>query len=195
MPKHKQIEKKEIAFALYFSLADSRSLEKVANELGIALRTLQRWSTQENWANRLKEKGKIIAKEIEEQTLETVANIKSRHAKIAKLVITQYLSQLNDMIKNGIKPDFDVSGLKKMMEHELLAVGALYDQTPTTNPVNLINVNLPPAAQEFRTLMMMLPPEAQIAVTTAIRRMKEMNQNNQAELKKDYVKEGKNGQP
>lgn len=52
--------KHEVAFQLYKSLGSGRSLKNVAELLGYGERTIERWSTQDKWAERLdKEYGEV----------------------------------------------------------------------------------------------------------------------------------------
>lgn len=157
----------EQAFHMYVAMGGDRSLVRLAKELKVPASRVRAWNTKNHWSSRLRDIDQRVAeklkKEAEKSVIESVVAIKKRQADIAKIVISNMMKRLNQMIQDGIGLDFNVSDLEKMMKHELLVTGAATESTGI-NPVTLFNINLSAPAQKLDDVIQKLTPQTRMEV-------------------------------
>jgi len=168
----KQIEQTaNEAFERYWGMQENRSLKSIAELMKRPLRTVEMWSKKYNWSERIATRQEEINKKIAKETDETVQETKRMQFKIVKQAITKLLIRMQDQEKIGTLPDFSYNDLEKMLRHQLLLQGALYDQQPTINPLTFVSVNLSPAGQTLDSLLKSLTPEVRVEVIRAARKL------------------------
>lgn len=116
--KKENLHQKE-AFELYYSLGESRTLDKVAELLGRNKRTLYEWSTRFNWQERVLQYDIEISKKLKEKTVNTIANEKANYRKIIKLAISDFVKRLS----SGEIKVATVAELEKLIKMDLVLMG------------------------------------------------------------------------
>ena len=84
------------AFEHYYSLGESRSMQKVAIEVGKSLPTIKRYSVSFNWRTRVEQRDLSIADKVEKQTIATVVNSKARYREIIHDLTDEFVRAVAD---------------------------------------------------------------------------------------------------
>ena len=85
------------AFARYAAMGAGRSYARLAEDFGVAKRTVVKRATREKWAERLEEFERTVVQRSEERAVETVDSMNERHLKIARAVQGKALEALRSM--------------------------------------------------------------------------------------------------
>lgn len=107
------------AFEFYYSLGDSRNLEKVGEYVGKSTRTMYEWSRRFNWGDRVVQYDIEVNKKLQAKTINTVVDEKANYRKIIKLAINDFVKNLRD----GNLKVTSVSDLEKLMKLDLTLMG------------------------------------------------------------------------
>lgn len=120
------------AFEYYFELGDDRTLKSVADRFGIAVRSVEKWSSAFNWQEKVFLRDRAISEAVEKKLIKTVVDEKIKYKKIADNYINRVILGL------GLINEKDEEKRKK-----ILANGGI-EITPKTiwDLERLINLNL-----------------------------------------------------
>lgn len=92
-------EEKEIhrqAFEFYYLLGKKRNLRDVAKEFNKSLTSVHNWSQSFDWKNRIEIREIETARMLENETNETVVEIKARYQTILKALIEQAMKDFRE---------------------------------------------------------------------------------------------------
>lgn len=95
-PKTEKPQQRE-AFDVYYLMGDSRSVRKVAKQVGKSSTTIQNWSNQFNWQERVEIRDTTVKKAFDKQVEkvdDTIVNIKAQYHKLLKFVISEALKDI-----------------------------------------------------------------------------------------------------
>jgi len=87
-------EKQLQAFRIYQQMGDSRSLEKVAKEVGVSLGTMHNWSKAHSWQERLIEIEAKAQERIKKKMITELVNLKERQIGIARTLIDDTIERI-----------------------------------------------------------------------------------------------------
>jgi hypothetical protein len=120
-PKTEKPQQRE-AFEVYYLMGDVRSVRKVAKEVGKSSTTIQNWSNQFNWQERVEIRDTTVKKAFEKQVEkvdDTIVNIKAQYHKVLKFVIAEALKD----IQSGKLKITSVRDLIGVIELDLTLLG------------------------------------------------------------------------
>ncbi|WP_199615049.1 hypothetical protein [Paenibacillus alkalitolerans] len=83
------------AFDYYYSLGESRSLGKVAQNFGKADSTIKRWSSEFAWADRVQQRDHELGSEIIARTNEGILGFHEMNREIATKLVRDLLARVN----------------------------------------------------------------------------------------------------
>ena len=95
-PKQEKPIQRE-AFEVYYLLGEERSIRKVARQVNKSATTIQNWSNQFNWQERVEIRDSTVKRAFEEKVEkvdDTVVNIKAQYHKVLKFVIAEALKDI-----------------------------------------------------------------------------------------------------
>jgi hypothetical protein len=82
-------EHQRVAFEKYFEMGSTRSLTKLAKQLGVSVSTTKTWSRELRWRDRLEERGREVAKVMANRSIKSVADSKARNEQLLQLALVQ----------------------------------------------------------------------------------------------------------
>ena len=114
----KENEKQKAAFDLYYSMGDKRTIEAVANHIGMTSRTVGEWSRRFNWRDRVNQR------EIEDATAQggkanSVIDAKAEYRQIIRALVASFVKDYKDgkiKIKN-------IQDFERIVKLDLMLLG------------------------------------------------------------------------
>ncbi len=91
----------EEAFAYYVGLGPGRSYEAVAEHFGVSRRGIVKAAGREGWAERIAEIDRRARRRVDEQAVETLEQMGTRHLKMAQVIQGKALEALKNMPINS----------------------------------------------------------------------------------------------
>ena len=85
------------AFTYYFSLGANRSFQALATEYGVSKQAVSKLATSENWKERLEAIAQRAREKTDQQIVETIEEMNSRHLRLVKMVQARGAEALKDM--------------------------------------------------------------------------------------------------
>lgn len=107
------------AFEYYYSLGEKRNLSLVAQEYGVNLRAVKKWSVAFNWQGRVEQRDIEIGRRLQEKTNDTIVVTKANYRKIIKAAIGRWVQKFKIQ---QIDPD-SVLDLERLVKLDLLLMG------------------------------------------------------------------------
>jgi hypothetical protein len=84
------------AFALYVLMQEGRSYQALADQLGFSKQAIQDCADRENWQERLTEINALVRIEVEKKLVETLAERRDQHLKLARAMQARGAKGLSD---------------------------------------------------------------------------------------------------
>jgi len=110
------------ALEIYLSLGHERSLRKTREILGnrsVSLRILEKWSSQDKWAEKVKEYEEKLYEEVTKDALEVAKKNKAQILVLCKGVLARFLQDLTNR-KKPYKPTMeDIERIYRIFKKEL----------------------------------------------------------------------------
>lgn len=128
------------AFELYYSMKNSRSYKKVADELGVGERAVSRWGKEFGWQERVKERDKKIAKRVEEKVIEQEVDTRVNFDKAINESIAIYRKMIKG--KDSISEDtVKILGSLVGSYYKLEEIESINEGGSSSNNAPIFNLN------------------------------------------------------
>lgn len=101
----------EEAFNRYYAMGKNRSLKKLAEEVGLSLMTMKRWSSSLGWSDRIRYKDAMLAGKIEAKIDEAIVKSAADKQKFIYDILTKAREDFN----NGLLRVKTINDLEKIM--------------------------------------------------------------------------------
>ncbi len=123
------------AFEFYYSLQESRNFGRVAGQFRRSIRTIELWSSAFNWQERVMERDRKIAEEVERRTIRDIAETKANYRKIIKIAVKNFVDMLTATNEQGnpVLKINTIADLEKLVKLDMLLMGEYTEITKAQN--------------------------------------------------------------
>ena len=114
----KENEKQKAAFDLYYNMGDKRTIEAVANHIGMTSRTVGEWSRRFNWRDRVNQR-EIEDATAQGSTANSVIDAKAEYRQIIRALVAAFVKDYKDgkiRIKN-------IQDFERIVKLDLMLLG------------------------------------------------------------------------
>ena len=110
------------AFEEYYTLGAERSLQRVADKLGVTYKSVQIWNQSFNWAERITQRDVEIKKRVDnkviKQVVDDIVKEKANYRKVVKLAIGKIIEEIRDG-----KMSYKIQDLDKLIRLDMFLLG------------------------------------------------------------------------
>jgi hypothetical protein len=106
------------AFEAYFAMGPSRSLTRLAKQLGVSTNTTKHWSKSLRWQDRISERERQVTDAVAGDAIQEAVSTHKRNKKLLQLALAQVAKQIAEGRVRAT-----ISDLDKLLRLELLLAG------------------------------------------------------------------------
>ncbi len=121
----KETKKNRDAFEIYYCMGDTRSLERVAKILGMAMRTMEIWSRSFSWQNRVKERDEFLTAAMQHELNGQLTQTRLQTIQVLRKALEKTMQMHPDgvTVKGSNIVAVDVNDLEKLIKAYSLVTG------------------------------------------------------------------------
>jgi len=109
------------AFEYYYSLGSTRNLPMVAQNCGVSITSVKKWSKNFNWQERVTQRDIEIGKKIQENTNNEIIKEKANYRKLIRNVIARFVKRMQENPEASFIEG--IADLDRLIKLDLLLMG------------------------------------------------------------------------
>jgi hypothetical protein len=137
-PLMKESRKHIEAFEIYYAMGDSRTLVRLGKAIGVSSRTLEGWSSDLGWAERIKDRDAFISEALKTEMTTVMAQTRLQTLQMIRKTLEKTMKLAKDrvtVIGSTITPR-DVTDVEKIVKtYQLISGGPTENQKVTVGGV------------------------------------------------------------